>query len=98
MGSYGTYNIGYYYLLTVIDTFSTKDWAVAVKNKGARTVTVHDTSKWKSKNLQIDNGREFLNCHFKHLIQSDKINHSSSKASIVERFNRTLKGMMSLTF
>ena len=46
---------------------------------------VFDTSKRKPKNLQTD----------QHLIQSHKINHystySSLKASIVERFNRTLK-------
>ena len=102
MGSYETYNNGYRYLLTVIDTFSKQVWGVAVKNKGTQTVTaatksVFYTSKRKPKNLQTDDGREFFNNQFKHLIQSHKINNYSTysclKASIVKRLNRTLKGM-----
>lgn len=103
MGSYEKYNNGYRYLLTVIDTFSKKAWAVAVKSKDGQNVTaamksVLDSLKRKPKNLQTDDGREFFNNQFHHLMQSHKINHystySSLKASIVERFNRTLKAMM----
>ncbi|CAD7001699.1 unnamed protein product [Ceratitis capitata] len=50
------------------------------------------------KNLQTDDGKEFYNANFKRLLQTKNINHystfSSLKASIIERFNRTLKGMM----
>ena len=50
------------------------------------------------KNLQTDHGKEFFNKHFENFIVKLKINHYSTystlKASIVERFNRTLKSMM----
>ena len=95
MGNYETHNNGYLYLLTA--------WAVVFKNKGVQNVTaamksVFNNSKRKPKNLQTDDGREFFNNQFQHLIQSHKIHHystySSLMAPIVERFNTTLKGMM----
>lgn len=50
------------------------------------------------KNLQTDDGKEFFNKVFQSLMLKYKINHYSTysvmKASIIERFNRTLKGMM----
>lgn len=50
------------------------------------------------KNLHTDNGKEFYNNHFQQLMHRYKINHystfSTKKASIVERFNRTLKNKM----
>jgi hypothetical protein len=51
------------------------------------------------KNLQTDKGREFYNVEFRRLVV-DKygVNHYSTqsnlKASIIERFNRTLKSYM----
>lgn len=103
MGSYATHNNGYRYLLTVIDTFSKKAWAVAVKNKSGESVTkaiksIFDNSHRKPKNLQTDDGKEFFNNQFNRLMQTNQINHYSTysvlKASIIERFNRTLKGLM----
>lgn len=50
------------------------------------------------KNLLTDDGKEFFNKQFQQLMRINNINHYSTysvlKASIVERFNRTLKGMM----
>lgn len=50
------------------------------------------------KNLQTNDGKEFFNKQFQQLMRINNINHYSTysvlKASIVERFNRTLKGMM----
>jgi len=50
------------------------------------------------KNMQTDDGTEFFNSKFKVLMRSNRINHYSTfstlKASIVERFNRTLKEFM----
>ena len=47
------------------------------------------------KNIQSDNGKEFFNKHFSVLMNRHKINHyhtfSTTKAAIVERFQRTLK-------
>lgn len=52
----------------------------------------------KPKNLQTDDGKEFYNREFQKFIHTHNINHYSSlthlKASIVERFNRTLKAKM----
>ena len=46
-------------------------------------------------NLQTDAGKEFYNKHFQALMKGKNIHHFSTsgdtKASIVERFNRTLK-------
>lgn len=50
------------------------------------------------KHLQTDQGTEFFNSTVPSLLNSHNINHyytySDKKASIVERFNRTLKGEM----
>lgn len=102
MGTYSTYNNGYRFLLTVIDTFSKYAWAVALKTKNASDVTkamkkVFESGR-KPRNLQTDDGKEFFNKEFNNLMKQNNINHystfSSLKASIVERFNRTLKNMM----
>ncbi|XP_029673830.1 uncharacterized protein LOC115241971 [Formica exsecta] len=50
------------------------------------------------KNLQTDNGKEFYNKDFKKLMEQNKINHystySDKKATIVERFNKSLIELM----
>lgn len=102
MGNYSTYNKGFKYLLTVIDTFSKFAWIRPLKSKTAIDVTnaMNDIFNLgrRPKNLQTDDGKEFFNNLFKNLMTKYKINHYSTysimKASIVERFNRTLKGMM----
>lgn len=93
-------NKGFRYLMTVIDIFSKKAWAVALKTKSGIEVTkafaaVLDKVKHSVKNLHTDQGTEFFNSHFQKLVKERKINHyhtySHLKASIVERFQRTLK-------
>ena len=89
-------------MLTVIDTFSKYAWVEALKSKNATDVYRAFDIILKAgripKNLQTDNGKEFFNKEFSKLMQKYSINHFSTysvlKASIVERFNRTLKGMM----
>lgn len=103
MGAYASSNKGYRYLLTVIDTFSKYGWGEAVKTKNAQDVTkamekILMSGRGTPKNLQTDNGNEFYNKQFTELMRRFKINHYSTfsvlKASIVERFNRTLKELM----
>lgn len=102
MGYYSRFNRGHRFLLTVIDTFSKFAWAVPLKTKNASNVTEAMKSifvKGRSpKNLQTDDGKEFFNKQFQNLMREYHINHYSTysilKASIVERFNRTLKGLM----
>ncbi|XP_071051479.1 uncharacterized protein [Onthophagus taurus] len=98
---YARQNSGYRYILVVIDVFSKYAWAVPVKTKSGKDVTKAMKSILKDanvpKNLQTDQGKEFYNKDFMSLMSKLKINHystfSSLKASIVERLNRTLKGM-----
>lgn len=98
---YSRFNKGYKYLLTVIDCFSKYAWAVPIKNKSAAEVTKafeKILSERKPRNLQTDQGKEFYNKLFGKLMKINNINHYSTysnlKASIVERFNRTIKTAM----
>lgn len=100
---YSRENKGYKYLLTVIDCFSKYAWAMPLKLKSADNVTkamesVFHSSGQTPNNIQSDQGKEFYNSKFKSLMKQYGVNHystfSNMKASIVERFNRTLKGKM----
>jgi len=103
MGLYAKENNGFKFLLTVIDTFSKYAWAIPIKTKTSENVTqamqnIFVKSKRYPQNLQTDDGKEFFNKIFKKLMDKYHINHYSTfsilKASIVERFNRTLKEKM----
>ncbi len=102
MQPYSKENKGYRYLLTVIDNFSKYAWAVPVKQKTGKDVTeaMHSILRQGRvcKNLQTDRGKEFFNSVFESLMKKFKINlystYSNLKASIVERFNKTLKTEM----
>lgn len=101
MRAYSSENQGFCFLLTVIDTFSKYAWAVPIKRKSASEVVKAMKSLFNQripKNLQTDDGKEFFNKSFQKLTSGYGINHYSSysalKASIVERFNRTLKNIM----
>lgn len=97
---YARFNKGYKYILVVIDAFSKFVWAVPIKNKSAKSVTmafkgILSKLPEKPKNLQTDEGTEFYNALFRNLMKLYDINHystySTKKASIVERSIRTLK-------
>ena len=100
--SLSKHNNGYRYLLTCIDVFSKFAWAVPLKTKtGKELATAFQTIlKYGRKPLQLqtDEGTEFLNRHFQSLLRENNIHffttHNETKASIVERFNRTLKTKM----
>lgn len=95
-------NHGFNYILVVIDCFSKFAWAVAIKHKNKESVSLAFQQILRNgrvpKNLQTDLGKEFYNNLFKNLIDKYKINHystySTKKASIVERFIRTLKNKL----
>ena len=94
-------NKKYNYMLTVIDTFSKQAFAIPIKNKTAQAVSQAFEGILKHRkqnNLQTDQGKEFFNKTFQDLMKQHKINHyhtfSNKKAAIVQRFNRTLKGLM----
>lgn len=99
---YKAQNRNFKYILTVIDIFSKFAWAIPIKSKTAADVADGMKKVFASgripKNLHTDQGKEFFNTQFKHLMDNNAINHyhtfSTKKAAIVERFNRTLKGRM----
>lgn len=99
---YAKYNNGFKYILTVIDIFSKFAWSFPIKTKSATDVVRAMHTLFQSgniaKNIHSDFGKEFYNSQFKELLTKYNINHfstfSSMKASIVERFNRTLKTKM----
>jgi len=93
------YNRGYRYLLTVVNVFSKHAWVQPVKSKTGKAVTEAMAKILKGgrtpTNLQTDYGKEFYNKTFQALMEQKGIHHFSTsedtKASVVERFNRTLK-------
>ena len=95
-------NNGFKYLLTAIDVFSKKAFAIAIKNKDQKCVTQGMASileEYTPSQLMTDRGTEFSNQSFKALMKKYQINHyftknQDIKCSIVERFNRTLKNKM----
>lgn len=96
---YATVNRNFRYILCVIDTFSKYAWTMPLKNKTGEEVTkamreIFEKDKRIPKNLHTDQGKEFYNSKFQALMKTYRINHYSTfskmKASIVERFNRTL--------
>jgi hypothetical protein len=99
---YARENEGYKYLLTQIDVYSKFARAEPVKSKSAVDVAVAFEKMLKGSKpphlLQSDFGKEFFNARFATLTKLRGIQHyhtfSETKASVVERFNRTLKSMM----
>ena len=95
------YNDGYAYILTVIDVLSKMAWAVPVKNKKPETCADAFTHILKSSQRQpwrllTDKGLEFLGRPFQNFLKKHDIQFIASespdiKASIAERYNRTLK-------
>ena len=95
-------NDGINFLLTCIDILSKKAWVRPLTNKRGASVTkafanilAEGRVPWK---LQTDAGKEFLNRDFQALLTQHDIHffttHNETKASVVERFNRTLKTRM----
>lgn len=96
-------NYGNKYILTILDLFTKRAWAVPIRPKGSKDVAAAMESVLKNlkktpKNLQTDDGLEFMNKDFEKLMKRYNINHYSTfsklKAQSVERLNRTLKNQM----
>ena len=106
MQPYEKENKGCKYSLTIIDIFSKFAWAVPVKSKKGEDVTAEMKSVLEKgrvpENFNVDRGRVFYNLYFENLIKQYNINLYSTftnlKASICERFNRTLKNKMWMQF
>ena len=96
-------NDGNTFILTVIDCFSKYAWAEVLKRKTAEEIIEAMKRILKHgrrpKRLQTDKGSEFTNGKVQQFLKQNGIhffttNGDEQKASIVERFNRTLKGRM----
>ena len=101
MRSLSKENDGNQYILTIIDVFSKKAWAIAIKNKKGSSI-LEAISPILTKNtplfIHADQGNEFFNKELGNFLKKHNITlystNSEVKASIVERFNRTLKEKM----
>jgi len=97
-----SFNDGIRYILTSVDVFSKKAWAVSVRTKTGRDVAnafEKILSDGKPNMVQSDKGTEFLNSTFQSMLKRHGIKFYTSenedlKAAVVERFNRTLKTKM----
>ena len=95
-------NKGFRFLLTAIDVFSRKAFVVPLKSKTGievKNAIVHIFSKYPPvRFLQTDKGKEFFNRVVKSYLNEQNITlfstSSDPKASIIERFNETLKQCM----
>lgn len=102
MSEYAEENDGVHFLLTCIDVFSKHAWVRCLTSKSGENVMKAFENILREgrvpKKLQTDAGKEFYNKPFQRLLASYNIKHFSTfnetKASIVERFNKTLKTRM----
>jgi hypothetical protein len=101
MSKFKNENDGHTFIITIIDTFSKRAWAFKLKSKTAKAITKVMTPFLKNHRphkISFDQGGEFVNRLFLKLLKKYKIKHyhvySDRKCSIVERFNRTLQGLM----
>lgn len=101
MSKFKRSNDGYSLILSIIDVFSKKAWAVPLKTKSGIEVSeaFSNLLKKQLKNfrvLQVDKGREFLNKHVKDILQKYDVDlftteNEDIKASVVERWNQTIQ-------
>lgn len=100
---YAKQNRNMKYILTVVNIFSKKAYARALKNKSGPEVTkamksILDSMPERIKKLHVDMGKEFYNDTMTKMLSARNIEiystFSVKKAAIVERFNRTLKNKM----
>ena len=93
------YNDGYRFILTCIDVFSKRAFAIPLKDKRGVSVAEAFEKIFVERTpvlLQTDRGTEFLNAQVQSVFRKYHIKHYWSlnddiKAACVERFNRTLK-------
>ena len=103
MQPYANQNDGYRYILCVIDVFSRKAWAQGIKSKRAPDVqaafdVIFNDANATPMAIQTDQGFEFESAAMRPYFRARNIKQysvkSQFKASVVERFNRTLKTKM----
>ena len=99
---YKQYNKGNAWILTVIDVFSRKAYAVALKNKSANDMVdgfekIFEEAGSMPKVITTDNGKEYLNDKVQKLFDENDIIHDVNEIGdhnalgIIDRFHLTLK-------
>ncbi|KAJ8048841.1 hypothetical protein HOLleu_01315 [Holothuria leucospilota] len=103
ISSFSKQNKNHRYILTCIHIFSKFAWARALKDKSGKTIvrafqSIIKAHNRKPQTLQTDKGKEFVNRPFQQFLRAHHIHffttNNETKASVVERFNRTLKTKM----
>lgn len=104
MRTYSEYNCGFKYILCVIDVFSKYAFARSMKNKNSKTIkecfeSIFIEAKATPTHIQSDKGTEFVSKDVQTFLKNKNINYYTTnnpdiKASVVERFQRTLKTKM----
>ena len=102
MSSYSKENDNVKYMLTCIDVFSKYAWIRVLKTKtGTEVARAFDSILKEGRvpqKIQTDRGKEFFNKDFQKVLSKHNIHHFATggelKASVVERFNRTIKTRM----
>jgi len=92
LSNLSSFNDGMRYLLTCIDVFSKRAWAVPVRRKSARDVTEafeRILTDQKCNMVQSDKGTEFLNSTFQAMLKSHNIHfytreNEDLKAAVVK--------------
>jgi len=100
--SLAKYNNEHQFILTVIDVLSKYAWGIPIKNKKSETVlqafkTIFKTGR-KPNKINSDSGGEYESKKMIKFLRENNIifytTKGEKKASVVERFNKTLKGRM----
>ncbi|GBL91271.1 Putative uncharacterized transposon-derived protein F54H12.3 [Araneus ventricosus] len=99
------FNSGYKYLLTCIDVFSKFAWAIPLKDKTDQSILNGFKEIFKERKpqfLQTDKGTEFKNRLVQNYLKEMNVHffttNNETKASIVERFHRTLMSKLTRYF
>ena len=99
MIKYKRFNKNFAYILSVVDTFSRKGFAIPLKNKTSSEIIrgfqeIFKIHRRTPRYLESDQGKEFFNRPFQKFLLEHSItlyhNFSDYKACMIERFNRTL--------
>ncbi|GIY69298.1 uncharacterized transposon-derived protein F54H12.3 [Caerostris darwini] len=99
------FNNGYKFLLTCIDVFSKYAWAIPLKDKTGQSILKGFQKIFKERkpmSLQTDTGTEFKNKILQKYLKTINVHffttNNETKASIVERFHRTLMSKLTKYF
>ena len=96
MQAFAKFNRGVKYLLAVIDVFSKYGWLIPLKDKTGKSVASALKIIFKERKtgkMWVDKGKEFYNKDVKDLITLYST-ENEEKASVVERWIRTMKEKM----